>query len=201
MRRIPICTIVVLALLAAVPACYARVRSHKHAQCPAPKHALVADAQAEIYEVEREYFACEYFDGHVYALGSRPEGTPEGGGGVELESVRLAGATVAYEEFEVKPEGTSYWRVIVRDLRSGRMLHRLPSMGGFVWDLVVKSDGSVAWIVGAGGQPREYKVVSADKTGIQTLASGVGIAPSSLALAGSTLYWTQNSMPFSAPLE
>jgi hypothetical protein len=36
--------------------------------------------------------------------------------------------------------------------------------------------------------------------GIRTLASGPTVAPSSLALAGSTLYWTQEGKPFSAVL-
>jgi hypothetical protein len=160
----------------------------------------VADAQAEVYEVEREFFACAYRDGRAYALGPKSEGTPEGGGGVAPETVTLTSAVVAYEEFGVRTEGPSYWRVIVRALRSGRVLHRLPSMGGFVWSLVVKSDGSAAWIVNAGGQPPEYSVGSASKTGTSTLASGVGIAPSSLALAGSTLYWTQAGKPISAVL-
>jgi hypothetical protein len=197
-------TLAVVTLLMTSSAAGARVRPAKDTNCPSGKHALVADAQAEVYETgggaEREIFACAYAGGRTYALGPKPEGTPEGGGGVAPDTVTLTGAVVAYEKFGVRTEGPSYWRVIVRNLRSGRVLHRLPSMGGFVWSLVVKSDGSVAWIVNTRGQPLEYSVVSAGKTGIRTLASGLDVAPSSLALAGSTLYWTQDGKPFSAVL-
>jgi hypothetical protein len=66
----------------------------------------------------------------------------------------------------------------------------------------VKSDGSVAWIVDVYGSenPVEYQVRALDRSGGRVLASGAGIAPTSLALAGSTLYWTQGGKPFSASL-
>lgn len=117
-----------------------------------------------------------------------------------MEKETLGGSVIAYEKFVVVPEGRSDWMVIVLDLRTGRVLHRVASMGGFVQSLVVRSDGSVAWIVDEGGMPEESKVVSVDTTGTHTLAAGVGIAPTSLALAGRTLYWTQNGTPFSALL-
>ena len=70
--------------------------------------------------------------------------------------------------------------------------------------MVVKSDGAVAWIaeneIGPPHGPPEYEVNAVDKTGNRTLAAGTDIAPSSLALAGSTLYWTQGGKPMSAPL-
>jgi len=46
-----------------------------------------------------------------------------------------------------------------------------------------------------------YEVRAVDKTGSRLLASGGDIDPTSLALAGSTLYWTQGSLPFSAQLQ
>src|SRR5580658_4500766 len=120
MRRILVCAAITLPLLTVVPTDEAMARLGGHAGCQDVKHALVADARAEVYEVEREYFACAYSGGRTYALGSRTEGTPEGGGGVDPSTIEFAGATVAYEEFEVRTEGVSFWRVIVRDLRSGR---------------------------------------------------------------------------------
>jgi hypothetical protein len=67
---------------------------------------------------------------------------------------------------------------------------------------VVKSDGAVAWIVAIYGRehPAEYEVHALDRTGSRVLAFGPGISPRSLALAGSTLYWTQGGNPMSAPL-
>lgn len=46
----------------------------------------------------------------------------------------------------------------------------------------------------------EYQVHIADQSGGRILASGTDIASDSLALAGSTVYWTQNGQPYAAPL-
>jgi hypothetical protein len=202
MHRITICAALIFGLLLATSSAEGRGR-RGHPTCPyAGKHALVADAQAEVYEAEgrfeRERFACAYTSGHAYALGPKPEGGPSGGGGVDNETLR--GSIVAYEESLIHTEGSSRWTVIVRDLRTGRVLHRVASEGGFVEEFVLKTDGAVAWIVDTSYKPNEYAVVAADRTGTRMLATGAGIAPSSLALAGSTLYWTQDSRPVSAPL-
>jgi hypothetical protein len=88
--------------------------------------------------------------------------------------------------------------------------------------LVLKSDGSVAWIaddyerssklLGAGAP--YFDVYATDKTGTRLLASGTNIDPSSLALSvgasgvnakprtieGSTLFWTQGGLSASTLL-
>jgi hypothetical protein len=64
--------------------------------------------------------------------------------------------------------------------------------------IVVKSDGSVAWIVTTSDGPQ---VRSVDKTGEHLLAASPEIDPTSLALAGSTLYWMQGGKPMSATLD
>lgn len=213
MRRLALAAIPVLTLLLVAPsAAGAHVRPGKHASCPAVKHALVGDAQAEVYEavgsVEREMFACAYASGHAYPLGPKPEpGTPSGGGGVE--KVTLSGSVVGYEEFVIRTEVSSRWTVIVRNLRTGRVVHNVPSgpsnssdeVGeGFVTSLVLKSDGAVAWIV-AGGLARDGNQVHiVDASGSRIVASGTDVEQSSLALAGSTLYWTQGGKPETAVL-
>ena len=209
MRRILICAVIVLPLLVVAPVSDARIRHARHPHCPrVGKFALVADAQAEVYEAEgryrREMFACAYASGHAHALGPTPY--PNSGGGVEKET--LGGSIVAYEEF-VEGEKydkfagaptSSYSRVIVLNLRTGRVVHRANSMGSFVQDMVVKSDGTAAWIASLRVQPEENAVVALDKTGTRTLASGPGIAPSSLTLTGSTLSWTESGRTASAVL-
>jgi hypothetical protein len=110
--------------------------------------------------------------------------------------------------------------VVVRDLSTGRVLHKVPTGSpvksnpyqagvGPVVALVVKANGSVAWIaedversmnVGSSEVVPYFDVWEADKTGSRLLASGFDVDPSSLALAGSTLYWTQGGKPFSASL-
>ena len=208
MRRIAICAAIILALFGLASASDARTRHAKRHYCAkVGKVALGADAQAEVYEAKgrygREMFACAYAIGHAYALGSGPY--QNSGMGVEKET--LAGSTVAYEEFvvggkyEIYTSGptTSYWHVIVRNLRTGRVV-RAEGIPGFVEGIVLKSDGVAAWIVHTSVQPEEHAIVAFDKTGTHTLASGPRIASSSLALAGSTLYWTENGRAASAVL-
>ena len=123
---------------------------------------------------------------------------------------------VAYESYTEltfpPPAGFQKWQVVVENLRTGRVLQRVPTgtsspdaVGvGPVVGLVVKSDGAVAWIVEneipAQHVPAEYEVHAVDKAGDRLLASGSDIDPHSLALAGSTLYWTQGGKPMSAVL-
>jgi hypothetical protein len=79
---------------------------------------------------------------------------------------------------------------------------------GYVTETVVKSDGAVAWIVDNFGLdvglPPEtvpyFEVKALDGAGLRTLAGGTDVHPSSLALAGSALYWTQGERAFSALL-
>ncbi len=99
----------------------------------------------------------------------------------------------------------------MRDLRTGRVVHEVPTgdnpyredLGiGRATDVVVKTDGAVAWIAEGkhGKEYGVYQVHALDSSGERTLAVGPEIDPGSLALAGSTLYWTQGGKPFSAPL-
>jgi hypothetical protein len=74
---------------------------------------------------------------------------------------------------------------------------------GRILELVLKNDGAVAWIAGFGcpAQTKLLEVHALDAAGERLLASGADVAPESLALAGSRLYWTQADKPFSAPLK
>jgi len=167
-------------------------------------------------------------DGHKrsYAIGDPVEcsggGSASGCWGIGRET--LAGTMVAYEETSVSSEGneggSSSYLVVVRDLRTGRVLHRLPTgtplhaspgyVGvGAVAAIVVKSNGSVAWIAddyerssGADtpSETRYFDVEAVDPSGSRLLAAGPNIDLSSLALAGSTLYWTQGGKPASTAL-
>lgn len=211
MRRIAMSGLVVLGVLSASTSGQAaRARHTASTECPpGHSHLLVADAQAQVYEAFEQVYGCAYGHRRSYALGPPPEGsTPEPSASVEQET--LAGPIVAYEENYIS-ESLNRWFVVVRDLRTGRVLHKLPTgtpnppsaqlVGdGYAVAIVVKSDGAVAWIVRTRiePQPNEYQVRAVDKSGSRLLASGTAIDPSSLALAGSTLYWTQGGRPFSA---
>ncbi len=213
-------------LLVAIPAWAGAARSD-HKTPPKCGHAksrlLLADGQAEVYEApevlsepELTVYGCAYKTGRPRALGGvssqqeRGEGGPGGESGV-LKAT-LAGPIVAYAKSDSYETGGSRNLIVVRDLRTGRVLHEVPngtpvkpeppSEGiGTVVALVVKADGSVAWIVGTDPEDGTYQVHALDKAGNRVLAEGADIAPGSLALAGSTLYWTQGGQPQSATLQ
>ena len=227
MRRITISVCPVLAtlvLLVGASPSTARVLRHTTAQkCPPAKSRVVlADTEAELYVVKERlpHFpepepvvrGCAHGQKHSYLLGEAEEhiGGSGGGGssGVQLET--LAGTDVAYATSAAYGNNGATYSMVVRDLGSGRVLHRVntnsfmkpeatPFGVGPTTALVVKSDGAVAWIVET-GFPTIYQVYAIDKTGTRLLASSADIVPYSLALAANTLYWTQGGQPFSASL-
>jgi hypothetical protein len=206
-------------LLAAASPSAARTRHTTAPLCPPAKaHVLLADTEVVLYstvEVVDIYHdrgvrihGCAY--GHKsFLLGQEVEecsGVPCGG----VRRDVLSGPFVAYEEGS-GGEATNTYLVVVRNLRTGRIIRSLPTgtpvisrpswVGiGPTTEIVLKSDGAVAWIVET-GSPTEYQVHAVDQSGSRVLASGTDIDPSSLALAGSTLYWTQGGQPFSASLD
>lgn len=183
---------------------------------------LLADSQAEVYDAPEvlsepttlNVYGCVYKTGRSRVIGIAPlplsEQRPEEVSGVLMPT--LAGTAVAYTESHTSPYYISEEFVVVRDLVTGRMLHKVPTgtavkpkpgqIGiGPAVALVVKGDGSVAWIVRTDAENGTYQVHAVDKTGSRVLATGAEIAPGSLALAGSTLYWTQGGQPHSATLD
>jgi hypothetical protein len=71
---------------------------------------------------------------------------------------------------------------------------------GHTTAIVVKSNGSVAWIVNPNEASGHYQVHAADTTGSRVVSVGPDIDPTSLALAESTLYWMQGGQAHAAPL-
>ncbi|HEY3760059.1 MAG TPA: hypothetical protein VGL37_09870 [Solirubrobacteraceae bacterium] len=121
----------------------------------------------------------------------------------------LAGPLVAYEEGG-GGEVVNIYLVVVRNLRTGRVIREVPTgtlstpkpgwVGiGPTTGIVLKSDGAVAWIAET-GFPMNYEVHAVDNNGSRVLATGSDIDPSSLALADETIYWTAGSTAMSAPL-
>jgi hypothetical protein len=191
-------------------------RHHAVSRCPtARSQVLAADSQAEVYAIREgsdEYLsvrACAYGQRHsLFVTTCNREEKAEACDG--MLHVTLAGAIIAYEESfstatrytrEGEPVSNA-WRVIVRNLRTAKVLHRVPTgtpvtpkptyVGvGNVVALVLTSDGSVAWIAednerSATGTPAEavyFDVYAVDKSGTRLLAAGANVDPSSLALA------------------
>jgi hypothetical protein len=234
MQRIVLSVLLVLALLAtAAPLSAAASHKKTPPKCP-PAHArvMIVDPQAEVYLLPEhfggpggveptEIFGCAFNGTHrSYLLGEPPESSSSGSGGIYLET--LAGPMAAYFAGSGGPGGAS-WLVEVRNLATGKLVHRVPSgtpahpepprtehgltradIGiGPVESLVVKSDGAVAWIAQDAVEESlsySYQVHVLDKNGSRVLAASTEIEPKSLALAGSVLYWTEAGRPMSARL-
>jgi hypothetical protein len=221
MRRLLACTVSALAVWPAVAS--AAVESSRNgaklARCsPRKARVLQASRQAVIYEGPNganeglpEWFGCARSARRAYLLGSKAYFSRGGGGGVEMP--RLAGAIVAYgkstDDEEIPPTpSSSSWLVIVRDLKTGRIVHKVPTgpssaheVGrGPVVALVAKSDGAVAWISGSDNAQEDHEVHVLDRAGERLVAAGPGIAPSSLKLDGRTVSWTQAGRLSSATL-
>jgi hypothetical protein len=227
MRRIAIFAIPLLALVLAASPSAARIHHTTATPCPPAKsHVLLADTEAELYTVKERlpHFpepepvvrGCAHGQKRSYLLGEAKEhGSSYGGGGSSgVRLATLAGTIVAYAESAVygssKEKAPRYF-MVVRDLSTGRILHRVitgrlvkpeatPVSIGSATAIAVKSDGAVAWIVET-GVPATYQVYAIDKTGSRLLASSAEIVPYSLALAGNTVYWTQGGQSTSAALD
>ncbi len=123
---------------------------------------------------------CAYGRTRSYVLGIPPVGGPTGS--VAALMFTLAGSVVAFEKVddtELHPGSREEDELVVRDLRGGKTLHRLPTgtsttppehgdvgIGGAT-AIVLKSDGAVAWIVAVRGTNTEYQIHVADATGSQ----------------------------------
>jgi len=205
-----------LATAASWPASTVAARAKStHVQCPPPHRRLIdADAQAVIYlglfeTPEEEVYACAYGSPRRYRLGPPASGSEVGSRGVG--PIALSGLIVAYGRgYSLATSGQSDHEIWVRNLVTGKVLYRTPngspsgpgSIGlGETVAIVVKRDRAVAWTVRAGIQLGGFQVRSVDKTGGHILAMSTEIEPDSLALAGSTVYWTQGSKTYSAQLQ
>lgn len=238
MRRLTaLLAICVLVLPAVASANRSRAASFR---CPpVPSRVLRADRQAVLYKgtatnIESqetpsgrsEQYAvhytvirgCSRAASRSFTLGQPASGEGsaggESGGGIQHET--LDGEMVAYEDFVEgcglnQSQCSGRFLVVVRDLRTGKTLHKVPTgmlatpnpnfVGvGSTTEIVVKADGAVAWITEAPLQEGLYQVHALDKTGSRMLASGRGINADSLALGGSELSWSQDGKRMSTPL-
>jgi hypothetical protein len=235
MRRYALISMMAIGLAAfAMPAIARTSHKHRSANGGCTMHELtqhlLADSQAIVYNREGserpgrgEYFepggtvGCAYGWGHVYYLGP-PAGAEclSPGGCDSLEHPVVAGPFAAFDYGRSQEARPPYAEDVIRvvDLQTGQRVHNIPTgpstpekrVGiGPATAIVLKGDGSVAWIAERAYRlpptaPPEYEVRAVDENGERLLASGTSVGPKSLALAGSTLYWTEAGRPMSAPL-
>lgn len=187
------------------------------------RRTVAANAVAQVYSLQgrvlpTKIYGCAYGHRAAYKLGVVPYREGDKYMNQEIYSgdtnFVLAGPIVAFEHFWIAFEGHPRWGVTVRDLRTGRVLRNEPTgtavtpgpepeqdFGiGHTTAIVVKTDGSVAWIAEAPKEDGRYQVHAADMNGGRVLATGPDIDPASLALAEGTLYWMQGGRAYSAAL-
>ena len=176
--------------------------------CKVPRGAdvLARSKYAVVYDDSRgRDFGC------LFSVGSRTELYDVDG------HVTLAGKYVAYPQTSYDPDGTEYYLVAVRNLRSGGWRTLSPayvavSNGShdgedfaLVTDLVLKKNGSVAWIScsplesGPGGcsfrsEGVPLEVWRTDSRGTKRLAASVDVGRHSLTRRGSTIRWRDGSV-------
>ena len=216
--------VVVLAVLASVPASPADARQ----RCAASgSKTLEATERARVFRWQAtspdsyEVYGCLYRRNRRLKLDFNQTEDDPYGPYVEIRLITLAGRHVAWvNDWSERPGRRTTVNVV--DLRSGRKMHSWTGGGeqfGYYtpgWetdhrhvysttDLVVKPSGAVAWIawtrVGEPYRDYEYTIYKSDATGEGILLdSGVNLDKDSLALSGSTIYWTKDGRAHSATL-
>ncbi len=154
-------------------------------------------------------YACLYRGRRVIQIGTR-----RSVGAGNTRNLRLAGRFVAYTP------SLNGVKLVVRELRQGRVVHNepaanqtSPALTGLT-DVKLKRTGSLAWIVELtpldvplrpyrmpGDALPDYQVFKADRAGRALLDSGLDIAAGSLRLSGATVSWTKGGSSRSAALD
>jgi hypothetical protein len=116
-----------------------------------------------------------------------------------VSPVRLRGALVGWKYADWSHYGSAGYVVVVRDMATGRTLHRAEHGGegseAFpAWwadNFVMDAAGSVAWIATESPSTSgEYHVFKSDTTrGAEPLDSGPAIDPKSLRRRGKVIFW------------
>ena len=230
MRRSAILALTLIA--AAALATAAQAAHNRRPLCGAgTPRPILANRRAEIYPGVEQlfepgthtpsvkfpvYYGCVRGSSRRFTVGGPPEPC-DAGACVGTRHITLARTTVAWEEWKTRqpynpwPNEKTEWQVIVRNLRTGRVLHEVPTGtrtipdsafvgAGPTTDIVVKPDGAVAWILDAEETQQRYQVHALDGTGERVLATGPNIGRASLKLSGSKLSWTQGRKHYSTTL-
>lgn len=162
---------------------------------------IVKTREAVVFSKGVYYYGCLASTGTVRRL-------PEEGGGIDVagpDAPQLAGRYVAYNT-SGSGIGDEFDRLYVYDLRVGRRF--LVESSTFIRDIVLKRNGSVAWIEAAPADVGDAPVwdvrawSNEDRQGSVLLDRGADIAPESLVLTPDRLRieWTRGGAARSAPL-
>ena len=196
----------VLVALAAVPANADAATRKKRAPCSAKGSVtMLATERARIYRVgedEFDVYGCLYRVNRRHLLTSyfdcdcsRADDQPPG--------LWLAGDYVAYNPWSCSPVDFScFGRVVSRRLTRISLPRFRIENTARVSDLVLRPNGSIAFIQGPARDFGETRLRAFDSSGERWLDTGPGIEPESLGLSrGGRLYWKKGGAPFTALLD
>jgi hypothetical protein len=162
---------------------------------PAGAHTLASDAVARVYSQGEKVYGCAAGSHSSYALGT----TSSSMGEERVGPIALAGVDAGFGRTSFGVDVISA-EVVVERLTDGVVLRdRAATAGSFgpeyaqqVHSVVVKRDGSVAWIASISSitsHNSATQVRKSDRTPHTSLDSGLKIRPDSLRLHGSQLSW------------
>lgn len=218
----------VAAIMAITPVDYAQAHQRPLLRC-APREAPVlrSDRYAQVYKYNFGIYTCIRRHGATPGYLGHTEYTPGVGclegeercGVVNYEMLALAGDVVAYIELHYEAGGgrPPEW-IVVRNIATGKVLHHTPVSVATVQmtfieqsevlSIVVNDEGAVAWLQrdsygrhdgGASPHPG-YDIFAIDNDGFHSLRVDLPAAPSSLALTGDKLTWTEQGIRHTARL-
>jgi hypothetical protein len=165
---------------------------------------------SKVVQGDRFFYGCAFSSEHARRLPGQSCCETDVASGFQLQ-----GRYVAYQSLNQEPAATvAIGTLYVYDVKAGQIKVQEPAVPPvstpgsiFISSIVVKANGSVAWIGGlqAGPAAADYQVQTEDTTatGPVTVDQGTDIAPSSLAKAsdGVSIYWTRGGVAKSAPLQ
>jgi hypothetical protein len=161
---------------------------------------LAANEQVRVYRVggRRQFaaYGCFQRTGKVVYLGGQVVGEPPHES--PAFDFLLSGRFVAVDNVVCEPDACR-GPMTVHDLRTGavRNSRRVDGAGGVSQSWVLKRNGAIAWTRVLDGT---FEVVKLDRDGEAVIDQGDDVDVQSLALAGSTLYWTKAGVPRTAQL-
>jgi hypothetical protein len=173
---------------------------------PARARTLASDRAARVYAVHEKVYGCARGSHSRYQLGARTNSMSEG----RVGPIALAGVDVAFGRATFGVDVVSA-EVVVENLTDGHVLHDEaatassvgPEYAQQVHSIVVKPDGSVAWIASISSftsRRSATEVRKSDRTGRTALDRSQSIRPDSLRLHRSELTWRDGSTRKSATL-
>jgi hypothetical protein len=176
------------------------------ARCaPANARIIKTGSRAQVYSLNKLVYGCD-------RLTRRP--TKLGNATVCLQAVRVDHVALAYNLVAYGAErcgiDTGFTVVVVRRLSDGKRLAGYDAVSGpglvesyqSIGSIVVRRDGSVAWIGSEhsiGGQGSRIEVDAVQRGKRSSLDSGPGIVASSLRLSLSMLSWRHGTTTRTAP--